>query len=108
MSLESYQKISFEFFPPKTEEGRVKLLNVSKALGQLDPAYFSVTFGAGGSTQQGTIDTVLDIKNQGFSAAPHLSCVGSTKENIRAILESYKRMELIELWRFVVISHRVH
>ena len=90
MSLESYQKISFEFFPPKTEEGRVKLLNVSKALGQLDPAYFSVTFGAGGSTQQGTIDTVLDIKKQGFSAAPHLSCVGSTKESIRNILSNYK------------------
>tara|TARA_R110002096_G_scaffold194592_2_gene376871 strand:- start:2928 stop:3776 length:849 start_codon:yes stop_codon:yes gene_type:complete len=90
MSLESHQKISFEFFPPKTEEGRVKLLDVSKTLGQLDPAYFSVTFGAGGSTQQGTIDTVLEIKQQGFSAAPHLSCVGSTKENIRAILANYK------------------
>ena len=90
MSLETHQKISFEFFPPKTEEGRVKLLEVSKTLGQLDPAYFSVTFGAGGSTQQGTIDTVLEIKQQGFSAAPHLSCVGSTKENIRAILANYK------------------
>ncbi|MBQ0723982.1 MAG: methylenetetrahydrofolate reductase [NAD(P)H] [Cycloclasticus sp.] len=90
MSLEPHQKISFEFFPPKTEEGRVKLLEVSKTLGQLDPAYFSVTFGAGGSTQQGTIDTVLEIKQQGFSAAPHLSCVGSTKENIRAILANYK------------------
>ena len=90
MSLESHQKISFEFFPPKTEEGRVKLLDVSKTLGQLDPAYFSVTFGAGGSTQQGTIDTVLEIKQQGFSAAPHLSWVGSTKENIRAILANYK------------------
>ena len=91
MALDKNQPISFEFFPPKTEEGRVKLLNVSKTLGQIDPAYFSVTFGAGGSTQQGTIDTVLDIKQQGFSAAPHLSCVGSTKENIRAILDNYKR-----------------
>ncbi len=91
MSLEPFQKVSFEFYPPKTEEGRIKLLNVSKTLGQLDPAYFSVTFGAGGSTQQGTLDTVLDIKQQGFSAAPHLSCVGSTKENIRAILGNYKR-----------------
>ena len=90
MSLEPFQKVSFEFYPPKTEEGRVKLLNVSKTLGQLDPAYFSVTFGAGGSTQQGTIDTVLDLKQQGFSAAPHLSCVGSTKENIRVILDNYK------------------
>ena len=90
MALESNQPISFEFFPPKTEEGREKLLGVSQKLGQLDPAYFSVTFGAGGSTQQGTIDTVLDIKQQGFSAAPHLSCVGSTKENIREILTNYK------------------
>ncbi len=63
---------------------------MSQQLGQLEPAYFSVTFGAGGSTQQGTIDTVLDIKNQGFSAAPHLSCVGSTKDNIRKILANYK------------------
>lgn len=90
MALDSNQPISFEFFPPKSEEGREKLLAVSERLGQLDPAYFSVTFGAGGSTQQGTIDTVLDIKKQGFSAAPHLSCVGSTKENIREILANYK------------------
>jgi len=90
MSLESNQPISFEFFPPKTAEGRDKLLAVTKKLGSINPAYFSVTFGAGGSTQQGTIDTVLDIQQQGFSAAPHLSCVGSTKENIREILANYK------------------
>lgn len=90
MATDLNQPISFEFFPPKSEEGREKLLAVSQQLGQLEPAYFSVTFGAGGSTQQGTIDTVLDIKNQGFSAAPHLSCVGSTKDNIRKILANYK------------------
>jgi methylenetetrahydrofolate reductase (NADPH) len=90
MAIDTNQPISFEFFPPKTEEAREKLLAVSQKLGQLDPAYFSVTFGAGGSTQQGTINTVLDIKQQGFSAAPHLSCVGSTKENIREILGNYK------------------
>jgi methylenetetrahydrofolate reductase (NADPH) len=94
MALEAHQPISFEFFPPKTEEGREKLLKVSQTLGQIDPAYFSVTFGAGGSTQQGTIDTVLDIKKQGFSAAPHLSCVGSTKENIREILANYKKHDV--------------
>lgn len=91
MATDLNQPISFEFFPPKSEEGREKLLAVSQQLGQLKPAYFSVTFGAGGSTQQGTIDTVLDIKNQGFSAAPHLSCVGSTKDNIRKILANYKK-----------------
>tara|TARA_R110002074_G_scaffold145034_2_gene293560 strand:- start:192679 stop:193527 length:849 start_codon:yes stop_codon:yes gene_type:complete len=90
MALDTNQPISFEFFPPKTEQAREKLLAVSRQLGQLNPAYFSVTFGAGGSTQQGTIDTVLDIKQQGFSAAPHLSCVGSTKDNIREILGNYK------------------
>lgn len=91
MATDLNQPVSFEFFPPKSEEGREKLLAVSQQLGQLEPAYFSVTFGAGGSTQQGTIDTVLDIKNQGFSAAPHLSCVGSTKDNIRKILANYKK-----------------
>lgn len=90
MTLEADQAISFEFFPPKTAEGRDKLLAVTQQLGKVNPAYFSVTFGAGGSTQQGTIDTVLDIQQQGFSAAPHLSCVGSTKENIREILANYK------------------
>ena len=90
MALESKQPISFEFFPPKTAEGRDKLLAVTKKLGNINPAYFSVTFGAGGSTQQGTIDTVLDIQQQGFSAAPHLSCVGSTKDNIRQILADYQ------------------
>jgi len=90
MALDKDQPISFEFFPPKTAEGRDKLLAVTKKLGKINPAYFSVTFGAGGSTQQGTIDTVKDIKQQGFLAAPHLSCVGSTKENIREILANYK------------------
>ncbi len=90
MALESNQPISFEFFPPKTAEGRDKLLAVTNKLGKVNPAYFSVTFGAGGSTQQGTIDTVLDIQQQGFSAAPHLSCVGSTKDNIRQILADYQ------------------
>lgn len=83
------QQFSFEFFPPKTAEGNEKLIKVRDTLGELNPKYFSVTFGAGGSTQQGTIDTVTSIKNAGFDAAPHLSCVGSTKENIREILKGY-------------------
>lgn len=83
------QQFSFEFFPPKTAEGTEKLIKVRDILGELNPKYFSVTFGAGGSTQQGTIDTVTSIKEAGFDAAPHLSCVGSTKENIREILKGY-------------------
>ncbi len=83
------QQFSFEFFPPKTTEGTEKLIKVRDTLGELKPKYFSVTFGAGGSTQQGTFDTVASIQKSGFNAAPHLSCVGSTKENIREILKSY-------------------
>lgn len=83
------QQFSFEFFPPKTSEGAEKLVMVRDTLAELKPKYFSVTFGAGGSTQQGTIDTVTSIKEAGFNAAPHLSCVGSTKENVREILKGY-------------------
>jgi len=90
-SQEKYpQKFSFEFFPPKTDEGAEKLRTVRDELGKLKPEYFSVTFGAGGSTQQGTIDTVIEIQQAGFNAAPHLSCVGSTKDNIRELLLKYK------------------
>lgn len=89
-SQQQYPKqFSFEFFPPKTSEGAAKLVTVRDTLAELKPKYFSVTFGAGGSTQQGTIDTVISIKQAGFDAAPHLSCVGSTKENIREILNGY-------------------
>ncbi len=81
---------SFEFFPPKTPEGAEKLRVVRKQLAQLNPAFFSVTFGAGGSTQDRTLETVLEIQADGSDAAPHLSCIGSTQENIRAILRKYR------------------
>jgi methylenetetrahydrofolate reductase (NADPH) len=81
---------SIEFFPPKTTEGAEKLRAARAKLAELQPKYFSVTFGAGGSTQQGTLDTVLDIMGEGHAAAPHLSCVGGTRASIRAILDSYK------------------
>jgi len=83
-------QFSFEFFPPKTAEGAEKLRVTRDELAKLNPKYFSVTFGAGGSTQQGTIDTVLEIQQAGYNAAPHLSCIGSTKESIREILDTYK------------------
>ncbi len=82
--------LSFEFFPPKTPEGMEKLRETRKQLAQLNPAYFSVTFGAGGSTQDRTLETVLEIQKEGHQAAPHLSCIGTTRESIRAILEQYK------------------
>ena len=81
---------SFEFFPPKTPEGVEKLRAVRKQLAQLNPEFFSVTFGAGGSTQDRTLETVLEIQADGSNAAPHLSCIGSTQDNIRAILHKYR------------------
>jgi methylenetetrahydrofolate reductase (NADPH) len=81
---------SIEFFPPKTPEGAEKLRATRAKLSELHPKYFSVTFGAGGSTQQGTLDTVLDILAAGEQAAPHLSCVGGTRESIRAVLNQFK------------------
>ncbi len=82
---------SFEFFPPRTEQGVAKLKVVREKLGQLNPKYFSVTFGAGGSTQQGTLDAVVDIQQSGYSAAPHISCIGTSKQTIIELLDTYKR-----------------
>jgi methylenetetrahydrofolate reductase (NADPH) len=81
---------SFEFFPPRTPAGKDKLRATWEQLGQLKPKFFSVTFGAGGSTKAGTLDTVLEIGRAGFEAAPHISCVASTRAEIGAILEQYK------------------
>jgi len=82
--------ISFEFFPPQTPEGVEKLAVTREQLSAVNPEYFSVTFGAGGSTQERTLETVLRIKGEGFDAAPHSSCVGSTRENVGALLTAYK------------------
>ncbi len=84
------QTFSFEFFPPRTAEGVSKLKAVRKKLSLLQPKYFSVTFGAGGSTQQGTLDTVVDIQKAGFAAAPHISCIGTSKQTITELLKTYK------------------
>ncbi len=84
--------ISFEFFPPQTSEGVAKLTAVRKQLSAINPEFFSVTFGAGGSTQDRTMETIRLIHAEGHHAAPHLSCVGSTRDNIRALLFAYKDM----------------
>ena len=81
---------SFEFFPPKTPEGKAKLRATWQQLAQLKPRFFSVTFGAGGSTQQGTLDTVLEIRATGQQAAPHISCVASSKAEIATTLSRYR------------------
>lgn len=83
--------ISCEFSPPRTEEGEAKLKTVREQLKQLDPAYYSVTFGAGGSTQEKTYDIVTDIQQHaGVPAAPHLSCIGSSRDAIKHLLKRYQ------------------
>jgi methylenetetrahydrofolate reductase (NADPH) len=82
---------SIEFYPPKTPEGVDKLRIARGKLALLNPKYFSVTFGAGGTTQQGTLDTVLEIQSEGHDAAPHLSCVGGTRASVRAILQEFQQ-----------------
>jgi methylenetetrahydrofolate reductase (NADH) len=84
------RRFSFEFFPPKTSAGMEKLQAVRDELARRKPDFFSVTYGAGGSTQERTISTVLTLQDQGISTAPHLSCVGSTLENISSLLSHYK------------------
>ncbi len=83
-------ELSFEFFPPKTQEGVEKLRATRAQLVPLKPKFVSVTFGAGGSTQQGTLDTVVEMAKEGLEAAPHLSCIGSSKESLRAALDEYR------------------
>ncbi len=84
--------ISIEFFPPKTAEGADKLRAVRQALYALKPEFCSVTFGAGGSTQAGTLATVQEILNEGVAAASHFSCIGATRDSVRQQLAQFKAM----------------
>jgi methylenetetrahydrofolate reductase (NADPH) len=92
--MESQKKFtrtfSFEFFPPNTPEGAEKLAQTAKQLAQLNPKFFSVTYGAGGSTRERTLRAVLDLRAAGHAAAPHISCVGSSRNDIREILREYQ------------------
>ena len=90
MSTANHTPISFEFFPPKTPEGAAKLVNVRHALYALKPEFFSVTYGAGGSTQDGTLQQVQAILSEGFDAAPHFSCIGATRDSVREQLAAFK------------------
>lgn len=87
-------ELSIEFFPPQTEEGCAKLRAVQQRLAVLNPAFFSVTYGAGGSTRERTFDIVREIAASGQEAAPHLSCIGSTRSGIREILASYAEADI--------------
>jgi methylenetetrahydrofolate reductase (NADPH) len=84
------QAFSFEFFPPKTAEGMEKLRSTWKQLAQLKPRFFSCTYGAGGSTRDRTLETVLEIQSAGHPAAPHISCIGATRADVAATLDLYR------------------
>ena len=81
---------SFEFFPPKTAEGKAKLRATWQELAKLKPRFFSCTYGAGGSTREGTLETVLDIRAAGHQAAPHIPCVAATRDDVATQLERYR------------------
>jgi methylenetetrahydrofolate reductase (NADPH) len=81
---------SFEFFPPKTADGIANLRLARAELAKYNPEFFSVTFGAGGSTRDRTMDTVFEIQAEGYAAAPHISCISSSKEEIRELLKAYQ------------------
>lgn len=87
------QKFSLEFFPPRTEKGSEKLKTVIEELGTLNPEYMSVTYGAGGTTQERTLETVRYIQqNTNFDAAPHLTCIGASEESVTELLDTYEAM----------------
>ena len=90
-------ELSVEFFPPQTSEGADKLRATWARLAALKPAFFSVTFGAGGSTQDRTFETVEEIRAAGLPAAPHLSCIGSTQARVREILQRYRSVGIDRL-----------
>ena len=90
-SQKEYRRtFSFEFFPPNTPEVQEKLRETTRQLAQLKPEFFSVTFGAGGSTRERTLGAVLGIRAQGYAAAPHISCIASTTASVREMLQRYK------------------
>jgi methylenetetrahydrofolate reductase (NADPH) len=89
--------VSFEFFAPKTPEGHAKLAQVRKELDTAKPEYFSVTYGAGGSSHDGTLHTVQAIHAEGRSVAPHISCIGATKATVRALLDNYAQLGIKKL-----------
>ncbi len=90
MTTKPKRVCSLEFFPPRTPEGIEKLRATRRQLAQLKPAFCSVTFGAGGSTREGTLATVLEFRADDLEGVPHLSCIGGTRESIRDVLAQYR------------------
>jgi len=89
--------VSFEFFPPNTTEGEARLRGVHQRLAQAKPEYFSVTYGAGGATRDKTLRTVLEIVAAGSKVAPHLSCIGATRESVDELLALYRSQGIRKL-----------
>ncbi|NOZ11941.1 MAG: methylenetetrahydrofolate reductase [NAD(P)H] [Gammaproteobacteria bacterium] len=97
-SQKRYDRVfSFEFFPPKTDDGAIKLDVAREELAVLKPKFFSVTFGAGGSTRDRTYDAVKAIQQAGHQAAPHISCIASTQDSIRELLVKYQNLGIKHL-----------
>lgn len=92
MSDSERLELSFEFFPPRDVVAQERLVRTAKQLAALHPQYVSVTFGAGGTTREGTVAAIRLLQNMGFDAAPHLSCIGATHDSIRDLLAGYKEM----------------
>jgi len=90
MDSANHSGLSFEFFPPQTPAGVVKLRATWHELARFSPEFFSVTFGAGGSTRERTRDIVFEIRDEGLPVAPHVSCIASTRDNIKAMLDEYR------------------
>ncbi|BCE01365.1 methylenetetrahydrofolate reductase [NAD(P)H] [Marinicellulosiphila megalodicopiae] len=88
--MNKVNQFSFEFFPAKTDAGHTKLQGVHAELSKLNPDFFSVTYGAGGTTQERTINTVLDFHKKGIATAPHLTCIGNSKKDLTKLLDLYK------------------
>ena len=86
--------LSFEFFPPRSQDGIDQFRIACAELQQLDPEFYSVTFGAGGSTREGTFDSVKEILQRGIEGAPHISCVGASRESIRELLTDYRQLSI--------------
>jgi methylenetetrahydrofolate reductase (NADPH) len=90
MTAAPQRSFSLEFFPPRTAEGEEKLRVTRRQFAQLKPTFCSVTFGAGGSTREGTLATVLGFRAEGMPAAPHISCIGGTRDELAEILQRYR------------------